>query len=105
MNSMSLIDAFGLFGVVVFAVSGALAAGRYHMDPIGFLLLGTVTAVGGGTMRDLILDRPVFWLVDDQQLMIALASSALVYLFVRKNFSRQLWLAWSDALGLAAFAV
>ena len=105
MNSMNLIDGFGLFGVVVFAVSGALAAGRFHMDPIGFLLLGTATAIGGGTTRDLLLGRPVFWIVDDQQLVIALVSSALVYLLVRKDFSRQRWLAWSDALGLAAFTV
>lgn len=105
LSAMSLIDAIGIFGVIVFALSGALAASRLHMDPIGFLLLGTVTAIGGGTMRDFLLDRPVFWLRDDQQLIIALVSSALVYLFVRRDFSSQRWMVWADALGLSAFTV
>lgn len=89
----------------MFAVSGALAAGRLRMDPIGFLLLGTVTAIGGGTLRDLILGRPVFWTLDSSQLVIALAASLLTYFFVGKDITRDKWMAWSDALGLAAFAV
>lgn len=101
----SLIDFIGLFGVAVFAVSGALAAGSLRMDPIGYLLLGAVTAIGGGTMRDLILDRQVFWTVDASQLVIALTASLIIYLFIRKDISQHQWLLWSDALGLAAFTV
>jgi uncharacterized membrane protein YeiH len=107
MTIESFINAIGIFGVVVFAVSGALAAARKNMDPIGFLLLGTITAIGGGTVRDIILDRPVFWLADPSQLVIALVASLLTYIFVSiaADFERQKWVAWSDALGLAAFAV
>ena len=51
-------------GVAVFAVSGVLAAGRKHLDWFGVLVIAMVTAVGGGTLRDLLIDRPVFWLSD-----------------------------------------
>ena len=107
MTIESFINGIGIFGVVVFAVSGALAAARKNMDPIGFLLLGTITAIGGGTVRDIILDRPVFWLADPSQLVIALVASLFTYVFVSiaADFERQKWVAWSDALGLAAFAV
>mgnify|MGYP003634979002 CR=1 FL=1 len=107
MNVESFINAIGIFGVVVFAVSGAFAAARKNMDPVGFLLLGTITAIGGGTTRDIILDRPVFWLADPSQLIIALVASLATYLFVSfaAHLERQKWVAWSDALGLAAFAV
>ncbi|HEY7647069.1 MAG TPA: TRIC cation channel family protein, partial [Hyphomicrobiales bacterium] len=53
-----------IVGVAVFAATGALAASRKQMDLIGFALLATFTGIGGGTLRDLILDRPVFWLLD-----------------------------------------
>ena len=46
MGAMSVIDAIGIVGVVVFTLSGALAAGRHRMDPIGFILLGKITAIG-----------------------------------------------------------
>ena len=107
MTVETFLNAIGIFGVVVFAVSGAFAAARKHMDPVGFLLLGTITAIGGGTTRDIILDRPVFWLADPSQLIIALLASLATYLFVSfaAHLQRQKWVAWSDALGLAAFAV
>ena len=107
MNVESFINGIGIFGVVVFAVSGAFAAARKDMDPVGFLLLGAITAIGGGTTRDVILDRPVFWLEDPSQLIIALVASLATYLFVSlaAHLERRKWVAWSDALGLAAFAV
>ena len=49
------------FGDVVFAVSGALLAGRKRMDIVGFVLIGTITGIGGGTLRDLLLGRTVWW--------------------------------------------
>ncbi|MEO1093032.1 MAG: trimeric intracellular cation channel family protein [Pseudomonadota bacterium] len=101
----SLIDAVGMFGVVVFAISGALAAGRLRLDPVGFVLLGTVTAIGGGTLRDLLLGRPVFWVEEPGQLVLSVAAALTVYLFLKPTVARDRWLAWSDAAGLAAFAV
>jgi uncharacterized membrane protein YeiH len=56
-----MLYALQLIGVAVFAASGALAAGRKHMDLLGVGVIAIVTAVGGGTIRDLLLDRhPVF---------------------------------------------
>lgn len=49
------------FGDVVFAVSGALTAARYRMDVLGFVMIGTITGIGGGTLRDLLLGRTVWW--------------------------------------------
>ncbi len=101
---MSVIDAVGIFGVVVFAVSGALAAGRHRMDPIGFILLGTITAIGGGSLRDVLLDRPVFWTEAPKQLVISIIAALITYFTVPQSLARKKWIAWSDAAGLAAFA-
>jgi uncharacterized membrane protein YeiH len=105
MGAMSVIDAVGIFGVVVFAVSGALAAGRHRMDPIGFILLGTITAIGGGSLRDVLLDRPVFWTEAPEQLVISIIAALVTYFIVSPSLARKKWIAWSDAAGLAAFAV
>ena len=105
MGAISFIDSVGIFGVVVFAVSGALAAGRHRMDPIGFILLGTITAIGGGSLRDILLDRPVFWTEAPEQLMISIIASLITYFAVPQSLARKKWIAWSDAAGLSAFAV
>jgi len=105
MGAISFIDAVGIFGVVVFAVSGALAAGRHRMDPIGFILLGTMTAIGGGSLRDILLDRPVFWTEAPEQLVISIIAALITYFAVPQSLARRKWIAWSDAAGLAAFAV
>lgn len=105
MDAVGLIGVIGVFGVVVFAVSGSLAAGRHRMDPIGFMLLGTITAIGGGTLRDVVLEQPVFWTVDQSQLLLAVAASWLTYFVVPNRIARKNLMAWSDALGLSAFAV
>jgi len=66
-----------LAGVAVFAISGALAAGRRGLDLIGVIVLGAVTAVGGGTIRDVLLARhPIFWLADPAYLIVIVASSS-----------------------------
>jgi uncharacterized membrane protein YeiH len=105
MGAISFIDSVGIFGVVVFAVSGALAAGRHRMDPVGFILLGTITAIGGGSLRDILLDRPVFWTEAPEQLVISIIAALITYFAVPQSLARKKWIAWSDAAGLAAFAV
>ncbi|MBO2604513.1 trimeric intracellular cation channel family protein [Shewanella algae] len=95
-----------LFGTAVFALSGALAAGRHRMDPFGVLVLAAVTAIGGGTLRDTILGAPVFWLHDHNYLYVILLTVVLTLILVR-----QPWrlppssLAIADAVGLALFTV
>jgi uncharacterized membrane protein YeiH len=60
---MSLAYILNLFGVAVFAISGVLAAGRKSLDLLGVVVVAIVTAIGGGTLRDLLLDRhPIFWI-------------------------------------------
>ena len=61
-----------LIGVAVFAATGSLVASRKEMDLIGFGMMATFTGIGGGTLRDLILDRPVFWIADQRYLIVCL---------------------------------
>ena len=93
-------------GVIVFAVSGALVASRKQMDIVGFALLGTVTGIGGGTLRDILLGQlPVFWVREPAYLIACVVVSGLVFLTAHIPQSRYRLLLWFDALGLAAFAV
>ncbi len=101
------IYAADLFGTVVFAISGALAAGRLRMDPFGVLVLAGVTAVGGGTVRDAILGAtPVFWITDPTYIWLIAITAALVMLLVRcpRRLSGK-WFQVADAFGLAVFTV
>lgn len=97
---------FDLFGVAVFAVSGALAAGRKSLDLIGVAVLAVVTAIGGGTIRDVLLDRhPIFWIADPTYLVVILVSAALTMLYVRLRTPPRMSLRVADALGLALFSI
>ncbi|WP_286271178.1 trimeric intracellular cation channel family protein [Thalassotalea hakodatensis] len=95
-----------LFGIVVFALSGALMAGRYQLDPFGVVVLAAVTAIGGGTIRDVILDTPVFWVASPIYLYVILLTAILTILFIRRPTRiPKRFLLISDAFGLALFAV
>jgi uncharacterized membrane protein YeiH len=93
------------FGDVVFAVSGALVAGRKRMDIIGFVLIGTITGIGGGTLRDLLLGRTVWWTQQPMELILCVVASFVTFFVIPQSVSREKWMTWSDALGLASFAV
>jgi uncharacterized membrane protein YeiH len=93
-------------GVIVFAISGALVASRKQMDIVGFALLGTVTGIGGGTLRDLLLDQgPVFGVQEPAYLIVCVVVSGVVFLTAHIPQSRYRLLLWFDALGLALYAV
>ena len=95
-----------LIGVAVFAVSGALAAGRRRLDLIGVVVLGAVTAVGGGTVRDLLLDRhPIFWLVDARYLIVIITAALATVVYARWGRVSGTALDVADALGLALFSI
>jgi hypothetical protein len=79
MSFATIIAYCDLLAVGVFAVSGALAAAEKRLDMLGFLFFGTVTGVGGGTLRDLLLDIPVFWISDTRYLWVCAALSALTW--------------------------
>jgi len=95
-----------LFGTAVFAISGAVVAARKEMDIFGALVLATVTAIGGGTLRDLFLGiEPVFWITDPTYILVA-SLAALLRVFAGPiPFMKQKTLVISDAIGLAFFCV
>jgi uncharacterized membrane protein YeiH len=108
----TLTPAVEAFGVAVFALTGALVAARRGMDPFGFALLATVTGVGGGTLRDLLLGvRPVFWVSDPTDVIVCVAVAAGTFglgprrVTALEGGRRGRLLLWADALGLALFAV
>lgn len=102
---------FEAAGVAVFALTGALVAARKGMDPFGFILLATVTGVGGGTLRDLLINLPVFWVSDPSDVLVCagVAVAAWALAFVKPGtldgWGAKRVLVWADAAGLALFAV
>ena len=102
MNAATFLD---YAGVTLFAATGALSASRKQLDIISFMFLATVTGIGGGTARDLILDVPVFWV--EQHLYILLCAITAVCVFFTAHLleSRYRWLLWLDAMALAAYGV
>jgi uncharacterized membrane protein YeiH len=101
-HGLPLID---LVAVAVFAVTGALTASRKQMDIIGFVWLGVITGVGGGTLRDLLLGVPVFWVREPAYVLVSAAVSALVFFTAHVPQSRYRVVLWLDAVGLAFVAV
>jgi uncharacterized membrane protein YeiH len=97
---------FDLIGVAVFAISGALAAAEKRLDILAFVLFGTITGVGGGTVRDLLLDTDqVFWIADTSYLWTCIGASCLTWMLAGRSRSLPRLLLWADALGLALFSV
>jgi uncharacterized membrane protein YeiH len=98
---------FDLFGVAVFAVTGALMAGRKSMDLFGVSVIGLVTALGGGTLRDVILGHfPVSWIADQTSILIAISAALATVLWVRMTQPiHEFGLLLADAFGLAVFTV
>jgi uncharacterized membrane protein YeiH len=92
-------------GTAAFAMSGALLAARKKMDWVGFVFIGNVTGIGGGTLRDVILDVPVFWLVDWYYVVICSASAVLTYFAAHQISKKSNALLWADAIGMALFSV
>ena len=103
MTALYLLD---LIGVAVFAVSGALAAGRAGLDLLGVIVLASLTAIGGGTLRDLLLNRhPIFWLRDPRYAWVIVASALATVVYVRFQPPPLSALLVADAFGLALFAI
>jgi uncharacterized membrane protein YeiH len=92
-------------GVAVFAISGALAAGRKSLDLLGVIVIAMVTATGGGTVRDLLLDRTVFWIARPEYLVVTFAAALLTIPYVRYSRPPEKFLQIADALGLALFSI
>lgn len=103
---MTLVRLLDLLGIGVFAVSGALAAGRKRLDLLGVFVLASVTAIGGGTIRDLLLDRhPIFWLSDATFLAVIVGAVAITFAYVQWRRPPLAALLVADAFGLALFSI
>jgi len=101
-----LLQTLDLIGVAVFAASGALAAMATRMDILGVLVLASITAVGGGTLRDVLLNRhPIFWIRDGRPLVVIIAAALVTVVWVQLLPVPTHALLIADALGLALFAM
>jgi len=100
-----IVQFFDILAAIVFAVSGALVASRKGMDVMGFMWLGVVTGVGGGTVRDLILDLPVFWVQNPSYVSVCLVTAVVIHFIAPRVESRYAMLLWFDAFGLALVTV
>jgi len=92
-------------GIAAFTITGALAASRNQMDVVGFVLLGTITGIGGGTLRDILLDiHPVLWIDRPAYLVVCIGISVALFFTAHLAHSRYRLILWFDAIGLALFA-
>src|SRR5574339_831103 len=91
-----LVHFFDILAAVVFAVSGALVASRKGMDVMGFMWLAVITGVGGGTVRDLILNVPVFWVQNPIYVSACLATAVVMHFVAPLVESRSRTLLWLD---------
>ncbi len=99
---MTLLALLDHASVAIFALTGALVASRRQLDIVGFAFLACLTAVGGGTLRDVLLDRnPVFWLANPAYILIACVAALLVFFTAHLVESRYRWLLWLDSFALA----
>lgn len=96
----------GLFGIAAFAITGVIAAGRKGMDIFSIVLLGVVTALGGGTMRDIIIDADsIFWIADLSYLWVSVVASVMTFFLVRYVNRVMKLLLFVDAFGLSLFTI
>lgn len=100
-----ILQLFDILAAVVFAVSGSLVASRKGMDVMGFMWFAVITGVGGGTVRDLILDVPVFWVQNPIHVAVCLVTAVVMHFVAPLVESRQRTLVWFDAFGLALVTV
>lgn len=99
-----LLSWLDMAGVAVFAVSGALAAARAKQTIVTFAFFAAVTGIGGGTLRDLLIGAPVFWVGRSDYLAVCLVAAVAVWV-LRADRWRLASLLWFDAVGMAAYAV
>lgn len=105
MTLSSILYSLDLLGTVVFAITGLLAARRKMLDLFGAIVIAMVTAIGGGTLRDLIIGVPVFWTQNDIYIYIVVVAAMMLFFLARYRRLPVKLLLFLDALGLAVFTV
>lgn len=98
-----LLEVLDFAGIAVFALSGALVAASKRQTLVTFIFFAVVTGVGGGTVRDLLIGAPVFWIEENAILLICCAAASIVWLLPERIW-RGRALLWLDSAGLAAYA-
>jgi uncharacterized membrane protein YeiH len=99
---MTLLALLDYASVIVFALTGALVASRAQLDIVGFAFIACLTAVGGGTVRDVLLDRnPIFWIAQPMYIALACAAAIMVFFTAHLFESRLKTLIWLDSFALA----
>jgi uncharacterized membrane protein YeiH len=101
---ITLLSALDYAGVATFAASGALMAANKRQDVLTFIFFAAITGVGGGTLRDLLIGAPVFWVADAGYVIVCSVVAVLVYLTRGRGVHEQTLL-WLDAIGLCVYAV
>ena len=102
MTPEAFVAVLDYWSVLIFAITGALVASRAQLDPVGFIFMAALTAVGGGTLRDLILGRDmVFWVAQPAYVVIAAGAALVVFWTAHLFESRYKWLIWLDSVALA----
>ena len=104
-NLFRLVRFFDILAAVVFAVSGSLVASRKNMDIMGFVWFAVITGVGGGTVRDWILNVPLFWVQDPSHVSACLATAVVMHFLAPMVESRYKVHVWFDAFGLALVSI
>lgn len=99
---MTLLALLDYASVLVFAITGALVASRAQLDLVGFAFIACLTAVGGGTIRDVLLDRnPIFWIENPVNLGVAVCAALIIFFTAHLLESRMRTLVWLDSFALA----
>ncbi|WP_430464916.1 trimeric intracellular cation channel family protein [Tabrizicola sp.] len=101
----SILTMLDLAAAVVFATTGALVASRKEMDILGFMWLGVITGIGGGTLRDLLLGVPVFWVVNPTPVALCLLVAGVAHFTAHRVSSRYRLLLYLDAFGMALVTI
>jgi uncharacterized membrane protein YeiH len=104
-NLFRLVHFFDIVAAIGFAVSGSLVASRKNMDVMGFMWFAVITGVGGGTVRDLILNVPVFWVQNPVHVSACLVTAVVMHFVAPSVESRYRLFVWFDAFGLALVTV
>jgi uncharacterized membrane protein YeiH len=103
---MTWIYVFDILGTLVFAISGVLTAMDKKFDVVGTIIIGMVTAVGGGTLRDLLIcQTPVAWMMSNDYLVVILVAVLLAYIFRQRILRLRKSLFLFDTIGIGLYTI
>jgi len=103
---LDIVYSLEMIGIVAFAISGMVVARSKNMDPVGVFTIGFITALGGGTLRDIIMaNHPVYWIKHEEQPVLILAMAIVFSYWKRSERIRESWIVFPDAIGLGTFSI